>query len=356
MRQIRISRRSSATPRPLGGKQVTVVLELKARFDEGANIAWARLLEEAGVHVVYGLVGLKTHCKVCLVVRREDGRIRRYVHMSTGNYNPTTARLYTDLSYFTAREAFADDAGALFNLLTGYSSPPSWKRFAVAPLGLAERVLELIERERGFKSGGRIVAKMNALADPKVIGALYQASQAGVQIELLVRVICCLRAGVPGLSENIRVTSVVDRFLEHTRIFFFEAGGRREVYLSSADWMPRNFIRRIEVMFPIEDEAVRARLIEELLATTLSDSAKASRLLPDGTYERLRPDAGTGRPPVRSQQRFIELAQGATSLPSEPRLPPEHRGPSVPRSSGPMSAAPAAPATAAGAAATQLAS
>ncbi len=312
------------------GKQVTVVVELKARFDEGTNIAWARLLEEAGVHVVYGLVGLKTHCKLCLVVRREDGRIRRYVHMSTGNYNPTTARLYTDLSYFTAREAFADDAGALFNLLTGYSSPPSWKRFAVAPLGLSEQVIQLIERERALGPAGRIIAKMNALADPEVIDALYRASQAGVQIDLLVRGICCLRAGVPGASENIRVTSVVDRFLEHTRIFFFDAGGRCEVYLSSADWMPRNFVRRIEVMFPIEDESLRARLVEEVMATTLADNAKASRLLPDGRYERVRPDASAGRLPVRSQQRFVDLALGPTPIAQEPRLAPEHRARAVP--------------------------
>jgi len=274
------------------GKQVTAVVELKARFDEAPNIAWARTLEEAGVHVVYGLVGLKTHCKMALVVRREDGRIKRYVHLSTGNYNPSTARLYGDISYFTAREEFADDAGALFNLLTGYSSPPAWKKFAVAPLGLGERILELIERERSFGSEGRIVAKMNALVDPDVIRALYRASQAGVKIDLLVRGICCLRPGLPGVSENIQVLSVVDRFLEHARIFYFGGGGKREVYLSSADWMPRNLIRRVEVMFPVEDESLRERLIDEVMMTMLADDVKARRLHSDGTYERVEREAG----------------------------------------------------------------
>src|SRR5208283_1318064 len=208
------------------GKQVTAMIELRARFDEKRNITWARVLEEAGVHVVYGVVGLKTHCKASLVVRREGDAIRRYVHLSTGNYNPLTARTYGDISLFTAREAFADDAGAMFNLLTGYSAPPSWKRFTVAPLGLAERIIELIERERMYGRSGRIVAKMNALVDPEVIRALYRASQSGVSIDLLVRGICCLRPGIPGMSENIRVLSVVDRYLEHARIFHFHAGGR----------------------------------------------------------------------------------------------------------------------------------
>ncbi len=254
------------------GKQVTAVVELKARFDEAPNIAWARMLEEAGVHVVYGLIGFKTHCKMSLVVRREDGRIKRYVHLSTGNYNPSTARLYGDISYITAREDFADDAGALFNLLTGYSSPPAWRRFSVAPVGLDERIIELIERERGFGKDGRIVAKMNALVDPEVIRALYRASEAGVKIDLLVRGICCLRPGLPTVSENIQVLSVVDRFLEHARIFYFEAGGKREVYLSSADWMPRNFVRRVEVMFPVEDAGLRDRLV-----TRCSASAERQR-------------------------------------------------------------------------------
>jgi polyphosphate kinase len=287
-------------------KQVTAVVELKARFDEGPNIQWARTLEDAGVHVVYGLLGLKTHSKVALVVRREGGTIKRYVHLSTGNYNPSTARVYGDVSYFTARDEFADDAGALFNLLTGYSSPPSWKRFDVAPVGLQDKILSLIDREAGFGNRGRIIAKMNSLVDASVIKALYRASQAGVSIDLIVRGICCLRPGVPGTSDNIRVMSIVDRFLEHARIFHFEAGGKREVYLSSADWMPRNFVRRVEVMFPVEDPDLRTRVIDEILAVSLADNVKARRLLPDGSYERVKPD---GKPLVRSQVRFMELAR-----------------------------------------------
>lgn len=301
------------------GKQVTAVVELKARFDEGSNIEWARMLEESGVHVVYGLVGLKTHCKMSLVVRREGGRIKRYVHLSTGNYNPATARLYGDLSLLTAREEFADDAGALFNLITGYSSPPSWKRFAVAPVGLSERIIELIEREVALQEKGRIVAKMNSLVDPEVIKALYRASAAGVQVDLLVRGICCLRPGVPGTSENIRVTSIVDRFLEHARIFLFGNGGNEEVYLSSADWMPRNFVRRVEVLFPIEDPDVKRRVIDEILGLQLSDNAKAWHLQPDGRYE--RPRVSDGAQPVRSQQRFMELARRKSQGSDEPRSP-----------------------------------
>jgi polyphosphate kinase len=320
------------------GKQVTAVVELKARFDEAPNIQWARTLEDAGVHVVYGLIGLKTHCKVALVVRREGNRIKRYVHLSTGNYNPSTARIYGDISYFTARDAFADDAGALFNLLTGYSSPPSWKKFAIAPVGLQERIIALIEREAALGTRGRIVAKMNALVDAPVIKALYRASQAGVSIDLIVRGICCLRPGVPGTSDNIRVRSIVDRFLEHARIFYFENGGKREVYLSSADWMPRNFQRRVEVMFPIDDEGLRDRVVDEILGIALADDVKARRLLPDGTYVRVRPEAAANgangltvagaangvlhlapAQPIRSQLRFIELArekaQAAPPLP-----------------------------------------
>jgi len=289
------------------GKQVTAVVELKARFDEAPNIQWARALEDAGVHVVYGLIGLKTHCKVSLVVRREADQIKRYVHLSTGNYNPATARVYGDLSYFSARDAYADDAGALFNLLTGYSSPPSWKRFNVAPLGLQERIVSLIDRETALGPKGRIVAKMNSLVDATVIKALYRASQAGVQVDLIVRGICCLRPGVPGTSENIRVISVVDRFLEHARIFYFDNGGKREVYLSSADWMPRNFQRRVEVMFPVDDEELRDRVVDEILGTTLADNVKARRLLADGTYVRVRPEGEAA--PVRSQYRFMELAR-----------------------------------------------
>jgi polyphosphate kinase len=291
------------------GKQVTAVVELKARFDEAPNIQWARALEDAGVHVVYGLIGLKTHCKVSLVVRREGNRIKRYVHLSTGNYNPATARIYGDLSYFTAGEDYADDAGALFNLLTGYSSPPSWKRFSVAPIGLVEKLVALIEREAALGSKGRIIAKMNALVDPTVIRALYRASQAGAQIDLIVRGICCLRPGVPGTSDNIRVISIVDRFLEHARIFYFENGGKREVYLSSADWMPRNFQRRVEVMFPIDDRELRDRVVDEILAIALADNVKARRLLADGTYVRVRAETTNGKPGLRSQYRFMELAR-----------------------------------------------
>jgi polyphosphate kinase len=295
------------------GKQVTAVVELKARFDEAPNIQWARTLEDSGVHVVYGLIGLKTHCKVALVVRREGNRIKRYVHLSTGNYNPSTARIYGDLSYFTARDAYADDAGALFNLLTGYSSPPSWKRFAIAPHGLQDRIIALIDREAALGARGRVIAKMNALVDAQVIKALYRASQAGASIDLIVRGICCLRPGVAGTSENIRVISIVDRFLEHARIFYFGNGGKGEVYLSSADWMPRNFQRRVEVMFPVDDEGLRNRVIDEILRIALKDNVKARRLRSDGSYVRARIEgAATGDgdgPPLRSQYKFMELAR-----------------------------------------------
>ncbi len=290
------------------GKQVTVLVELKARLDEANNIAWARRMEENGVHVVYGLVGLKTHCKIALVVRREGSGIRRYVHLGTGNYNPQTARQYTDVSLFTAREEIADDATALFNMLTGYSIAPNWRRFAVAPFNLKERILALIQRETELARKGepaQIVAKMNALVDPVVIRALYAASQAGVDIHLLVRGICCLRPGVPGVSERIRVTSVVDRFLEHSRVFAFGVGSRIEVYLSSADWMPRNFHRRVEVMFPVEDEAIRTRLLDEVLGAYAQDNVKARRLLVDGRYAALE----TNTPAFRSQLILLEAAK-----------------------------------------------
>jgi len=344
-------------------KQVTAVVELKARFDEAPNIQWARTLEDAGVHVVYGLIGLKTHCKVALVVRREGNRIKRYVHLSTGNYNPSTARVYGDLSYFTTRDAYADDAGALFNLLTGYSSPPSWKKFSVAPLGLQERIIALIDREAALGAKGRIVAKMNALVDGPVIKALYRASQAGASIDLIVRGICCLRPGVPGTSDNIRVTSIVDRFLEHARIFSFENGGKREVYLSSADWMPRNFQRRVEVMFPIEDEALRDRVFDEILGIALCDNVKARRLNADGSYTRLRPEGvtngaaanganGVPAKAVRSQYRFMELArEKAQSGPALPgaggayhvRTTPPSRSGTTPGTPATAAAAPAIP-------------
>jgi polyphosphate kinase len=295
------------------GKQVAVLIEIKARFDEANNIAWARRLEESGVHVVYGLLGLKTHAKVALVVRREGQSIRRYIHLGTGNYNPQTARAYTDLSLFTARPEIADDVSALFNMLTGLSDAPKWKRLALAPLTLQERVLALIAREAERAQKGepaRILAKVNALVDPTVIRALYAASTAGVEIDLVVRGMCALRPGVPGLSERIRVTSIVDRFLEHSRVFAFGTGPSTEVYLSSADWMTRNFVRRIEVMFPVEDPVLRARVLDEVLLLALADNVRARRLRPDGIYERVP----TNGPPLRSQQAQLASAHHNVDL------------------------------------------
>jgi polyphosphate kinase len=299
------------------GKQVAVLVELKARLDEANNIAWARRMEENGVHVVYGLIGLKTHCKVTMVVRREGQGIRRYVHLGTGNYNPQTARLYTDLSLFTARQEIADDVTALFNLLTGYSSAPAWKRLAVAPMTLQAKVLELIERETARARKGepaRIAGKLNSLVDAATIRALYAASQAGVEIELLVRGICCLRPGMPGVSERIRVTSVIDRFLEHSRVFAFGSGANTEVWMSSADWMPRNFMRRVEVMFPVEDPACRARILEEVLGIGFRDNVKSRQLTVDGTY--LPPALQLDGQTVRSQQVQMDLARRG----AEPKL------------------------------------
>jgi polyphosphate kinase len=304
------------------GKQVTALVELKARFDEANNIAWARSLEQAGVHVVYGVVGVKTHCKLALVVRREADGIRRYVHQATGNYNPTTARIYTDIGLFTADPDVGEDASELFNLLTGYSQGHRWKKLLVAPRGLRERLIEMIEGERRNAEQGRparIVAKMNALVEPSLIDALYDASHAGVQIDLLVRGICCLRPGLRGVSETIRVTSVVDKFLEHSRIFYFENGGDPEILLGSADWMPRNFYRRIELVFPVDDPRLKSRIASELLPVCLADNVKTRRLLSDGTYERVSPEAGESA--VRSQMLFHELARNSAS-----RLPDSARG------------------------------
>jgi polyphosphate kinase len=300
------------------GKQVTVLVEIKARFDEANNIAWARRLEESGVHVVYGLIGLKTHCKLALVVRREGEVIRRYVHLGTGNYNPQTARLYTDLSLFTAREEVADDVSALFNLLTGFADPPKWRRLVVAPFGMRDSVIERIDREAALARRGepaRILAKMNSLVDPAVIRALYAASQAGVEIDLLVRGICCLKPGVPGVSDRIRVRSIVDRYLEHSRIFAFGEGERRELLLSSADWMPRNFQRRIEVMVPVEDKAIKARLLEEVLGFGMRDTVKARVLETDGTQTRVP----AGPEPFQSQVRLLETARVAETVVSDLR-------------------------------------
>ncbi|MBS2024939.1 MAG: polyphosphate kinase 1 [Deltaproteobacteria bacterium] len=306
------------------GKQVTALVELKARMDEEANILWARALEQSGVHVVYGLIGYKTHCKVALVVRREAGGLRRYAHLGTGNYNPGTSRLYTDLSLFTAKDDFCADATAVFNLLTGYSQPAQWKKLKVAPMAMKPALMELIERatQLAMKDGkGRIVAKMNALSDPDVIRALYRASQAGVQIDLVVRGICCLKPGVPGISERIRVTSIIDRFLEHSRVWFFEAGGKREVFLASSDWMNRNFIKRVEIAFPIEDAQLKERILDEILATVLGDNVKSRQLKADGSYERVT--AAPGSLPVRSQERFMNLARRVAAMPDpQPAAPP----------------------------------
>ncbi|HET7785508.1 MAG TPA: polyphosphate kinase 1 [Myxococcales bacterium] len=314
------------------GKQVTALVELKARMDEEANILWARALEQSGVHVVYGLIGYKTHCKVTLIVRREAGGLRRYVHLGTGNYNPGTAKIYSDLSLFTARDDFGADATSLFNLLTGYSRPTQWKKFKVAPLGLKAGVIEIIEREAEIarQTGkGRIVAKMNSLADSDVIKALYRASQAGVQIDLIIRGICGLRPGVPGVSERIRVISIVDRYLEHTRIWLFDAGGKREVWLGSADWMARNFIRRVEVAFPIEDASLKERIADEILATQLLDNVKARVLLPDGHYERILPGSyGTPLSPLRSQERLMTLARRVGAAAEQPPVAGQEMFPS----------------------------
>ncbi len=292
------------------GKQVTAVVELKARFDEESNIQWARTLERSGVNVMYGLLGFKTHAKVLLVVRQEGKRLQRYVHLATGNYNQQTARLYEDLSLFTARDDFGEDATSLFNLLTGYSAPERWNQLLVAPLGLHEATLGLIHREAEHAKAGRparIVAKMNALVDADVITALYAASQAGVHVELLIRGICCLRPGIPGVSENIRVHAIIDRFLEHARIVSFENGGQHEVYCGSSDWMPRNFRRRVEVMFPVVDPNLRTRIREEILQTMAMDNVKGWVLHKNGRY--LRAEGDDQAPPVRSQQHFMDRAR-----------------------------------------------
>jgi len=291
------------------GKQVTAVVELRARFDEADNIKWARALEEAGVHVVYGLVGYKIHAKMTLVVRRDPDQIRRYVHLATGNYNPTTARLYTDAGLLTCHPEIGEDVTSLFNLLTGICQFQPLRHLIVAPFDLHPRLFAMIEREADNARRGlpaRIIAKMNALVDPRLIEALYRASKAGVKIDLIVRGICCLRPGLKGISENISVRSIVDRFLEHTRIFYFENACQPRVFLGSADWMPRNFFRRIETVFPVLDGNLRERVISGLLATSLADNQRANILQSDGTYERTRP--ARRRPNRRSQFEFVEQA------------------------------------------------
>lgn len=294
------------------GKQVTVLVELKARFDEENNINWARKLEKAGCHVIYGLVGLKTHCKIALVVRREADGIRRYVHLGTGNYNDSTAKLYTDTGMFTCRNAVGEDATAVFNMLSGYSEPANWNQLIVAPIWMKKRFLEMIAREtQNAKEGkpARIIAKCNSLCDRKIILALYEASCAGVQIDLIVRGICCLVAGKPGVSENIRVRSIVGTFLEHARIFYFYNDGNEEVYMGSADWMPRNLDRRVEIVFPIEAPDLKEKA-KHILDVQLRDTLKAHCLLEDGTYRKVD---RRGKEAVEAQKTFCEEAIAAAN-------------------------------------------
>jgi polyphosphate kinase len=291
------------------GKQVTALIELKARLDEERNILWARELEKAGVHVVFGFIGLKTHCKVALVVRREDDGLRRYVHLSTGNYNPQTARIYTDLGFFTCNPDVCEDVSALFNYLTGYCELPQWRKLVVAPNRMQGFMIEKIDQEIAHQKagrGGRVIAKLNGLLEPAVVQALYRASQAAVRIDLICRGICSLRPGIAGVSDHVRVISIVDRFLEHSRVFYFGNGGDPQVYIGSADWMDRNLSRRVEVVFPIEQLDLKQRLISEVLATSLADNVKARELLADGSYGRVMPQPG--QPRVRSQEKFLELA------------------------------------------------
>ncbi len=291
------------------GKQVTVLVELKARFDEEHNIVWARMLEQAGCHVIYGLVGLKTHSKITLVVRREEDGIRRYVHLGTGNYNDSTAKQYTDVGLLTCDERIGEDATAAFNMLSGYSEPRNWNKLSLAPLWLKDRFLYLIDREVQHAKNhqpAHIKAKMNALCDPDIIEALYKASGAGVRIDLVVRGICCLKVGIPGISDNIHVRSIVGNFLEHARIFYFENAGKPEVYCASADWMPRNLDRRVEIMFPVEKQELKDRL-GAILDAELEDNCKAHQLQKDGSYKKVKKTD----PEVDSQDLFCKQAMAA---------------------------------------------
>ena len=305
------------------GKQVTVLVELKARFDEENNILWARRLEKAGCHVIYGLVGLKTHAKIILIVRKEDNGIKRYLHLGTGNYNDSTAKLYTDLGLMTANDEFGSDASAFFNLLSGYSEPPVWNKLVMAPLGLREKIYALIDNEIAMVRAGReghIIAKMNSLIDQPVIQKLYEASAAGVHIDLIVRGICGLRTGIEGISDNITVRSIVGRQLEHSRIFWFANGGEEQLYLSSADWMPRNLNDRVELFFPVETEE-HIRRIKALLDLYLRDNVGAHMMQSNGTYRRVR----NKLEPVSAQSTLYEMAQLAVTadkLPMEKRLQP----------------------------------
>jgi polyphosphate kinase len=314
------------------GKQVTAVIELKARFDEEFNIDWSRQMEDSGVNAVFGFVRWKTHCKATLVVRREGKQLRRYVHVSTGNYNTVTAKIYTDIGLFTCNPDFGNDVSALFNILTGFNSwtardmltpetvASMFRKFMISPVTTQETLLRLIDREikkSTSKMPGRIIAKLNALVDTKIIRKLYEASRAGVRIDLLVRGICCLRPGVPGISENIRVISILDRFLEHSRIYYFHNGGSPEIYSGSADWMPRNFKKRAEILYPIENTEIKARIIKEILMTYLNDNVKARFMQPEGSYVRVRPKEGAKL--VRSQSALIAIARegGIKSPPYE---------------------------------------
>jgi polyphosphate kinase len=289
------------------GKEVSVLVELQARFDEEANITWARALEEVGAHVVYGMVGYKTHCKVCLVVRQEIDGIRRYCHLSTGNYNVRTSAIYSDVGLFTCRESFGADLTELFNFLTGYTRPQRFHHLVLAPTGMREHFIALIQKEAEQARAGkpaRIIAKLNSLIDSAIIEQLYLASQAGVQIDLIVRGMCTLRPGLQGISERIRVISLVDRYLEHARIFYFHNGGEPTFWLASADWMPRNFNRRIEIAFPVLEPQLRKQL-QDILELQLTDTVKAWRMEPDGSYVRNRGHA----PVFRFQERFYEMLQ-----------------------------------------------
>ena len=296
------------------GKQVTVLVELKARFDEENNIVWAKMLEKAGCHVIYGLLGLKTHSKITLVVRREENGIRRYVHLGTGNYNDSTAKLYTDCGILTCSARIGEDATAVFNMLSGYSEPRTWNKLVVAPIWMRDRFLHQIEMEREYALKGRkarIVAKMNSLCDRDIIAALYAASAAGVKIDLIVRGICCLKVGIPGISDNITVRSIVGNFLEHSRIFYFYSDGREEVFMGSADWMPRNLDKRVEIVFPVEDERLKEE-VKQILEIQLADNVKAHVLQPDGRYEKIDK---RGKVLLNSQDYFCEEAWENARLP-----------------------------------------
>ena len=308
------------------GKQVTAIVELRARFDEAVNIQWARRLEQAGAHVIYGVVGLKTHCKALLIMRRDADQLRRYVHLGTGNYHPRTARIYTDFGLLTTNSQLTEEVATVFNTLTGLAGYPGLKKLMVAPFDLKQRLILLIEREiKNARAGkpGRIIAKLNSLVDQEIIEKLYEASCADVTADLIVRGICCLRPKIPGLSENIRVISIVGRFLEHSRIYYFENAGQPDLYLSSADWMPRNFVRRVEVAFPIETPALRDNIINEVLPRFLHDRVKSRELQPNGSYRRLKPEGL--EPRSQAQWHFRELTRERAEKQGRKKPPPANK-------------------------------